>query len=117
MHISSPPSSANGPVNSIAQARSHGGELRISRRAPMESYARRTSTFSCSSPGPNETSDDGTLRHEDTWEEKLITVQERKRYLADLIANRKRLKDGDDGRRQLLVSSISMAGQFSMSIS
>lgn len=38
-----------------------------------------------------------------TWEEKIVTVQERKRNLADMIMDGRRLKVGDDGRKQLLV--------------
>jgi hypothetical protein len=38
-----------------------------------------------------------------TWEEKIVTVQERKRTLADMIMEGRRLKSGDDGRKQLLV--------------
>ena len=38
-----------------------------------------------------------------TWEEKIVTVQERKRTLADMIMEGRRLKNGDDGRKQLLV--------------
>lgn len=40
-----------------------------------------------------------------TWEEKVIEVQKRKKTLADLIVDRVRLKDGDAGRKQLLVRS------------
>lgn len=39
----------------------------------------------------------------DTWEEKIVTVQERKRDLADMIMDGRELKSGDDGRKQLLV--------------
>ncbi len=37
-----------------------------------------------------------------TWEEKIVAVQERKRTLADLIIDRGRLKGGDDGKRTLM---------------
>lgn len=41
-----------------------------------------------------------------TWEEKIMTVQERKRTLADMIMEGRRLKSGDDGRKQLMVRVI-----------
>ena len=41
-----------------------------------------------------------------TWEEKIVTVQERKRTLADMIIEGRRLKSGDDGRKQLMVCVI-----------
>jgi SNF2 family DNA or RNA helicase len=41
-----------------------------------------------------------------TWEEKIVTAQERKRTLADMIMEGSRLKSGDDGRNQLLVCRI-----------
>jgi SNF2 family DNA or RNA helicase len=38
-----------------------------------------------------------------TWEEKIMEVQKRKKTLADLIVDGARLKEGDAGRKQLLV--------------
>jgi len=40
---------------------------------------------------------------QNTWEEKIVEVQKRKKTLADLIVDRVRLKDGDAGKKQLLV--------------
>ena len=40
---------------------------------------------------------------QNTWEERIVEVQKRKKTLADLIVDRVRLKDGDAGRKQLLV--------------
>jgi SNF2 family DNA or RNA helicase len=42
-----------------------------------------------------------------TWEERIITAQERKRFLADLITNRKPLRGGEHGKRQLMVREFS----------
>lgn len=42
-----------------------------------------------------------------TWEERIITAQERKRFLADLITNRKPLQGGEHGKRQLMVRESS----------
>jgi SWI/SNF-related matrix-associated actin-dependent regulator of chromatin subfamily A3 len=36
-----------------------------------------------------------------TWEQNIRVLQERKRSLADLIVDRRNLKDGDDGKKQL----------------
>lgn len=41
------------------------------------------------------------MRH--TWEEKIVEVQKRKRTLADLVINGTRLKDGEAGKKQMLV--------------
>ena len=41
---------------------------------------------------------------ENTWEQKVITKQERKRALADLVLGKRRLKEGNDGKKQLWVS-------------
>lgn len=40
-----------------------------------------------------------------TFEEKIMTGQERKRTLANMIMEGKRLDGGDNGRKQLLVCS------------
>jgi SWI/SNF-related matrix-associated actin-dependent regulator of chromatin subfamily A3 len=42
---------------------------------------------------------------EGTWEEKIVEAQKRKRFLADLIMGRARLRGGDHGRRQLMVNA------------
>jgi SWI/SNF-related matrix-associated actin-dependent regulator of chromatin subfamily A3 len=44
-----------------------------------------------------------------TWEEKVITAQERKKFLADLITNRKPLKGGEHGKRQLMVRKFTQS--------
>lgn len=41
-----------------------------------------------------------------TWEEKVVTSQERKRTLASMIMEGRRLDSGNDGRKQLLVCFI-----------
>lgn len=37
----------------------------------------------------------------ETWEEKIVGLQERKRSLADLIVDRRGLKDGENGKKEL----------------
>jgi SNF2 family DNA or RNA helicase len=39
-----------------------------------------------------------------TFEQKIVEKQERKRVLADLVLGRNKLKEGDAGKKQLLVS-------------
>lgn len=51
----------------------------------------------------------------DTWEEKIVTVQERKRDLADMIMDGRRLKSGDDGRKQVLVCPCPYPRQLTLS--
>lgn len=41
------------------------------------------------------------MRH--TWEERIVAVQKLKRTLADLVVNGARLKEGDAGKKQMLV--------------
>lgn len=40
-----------------------------------------------------------------TFEQKIVERQVRKRVLADLVLGRKTLKEGDDGKRQLMVGN------------
>ena len=51
---------------------------------------------------------------QNTWEERIVEVQKRKKTLADLIVDRVRLKDGDAGRKQLLVCFASTKFQHFM---
>ena len=39
----------------------------------------------------------------DTFEQKILERQTRKRALADLVLGRQKLKEGDDGKKQLMV--------------
>lgn len=41
-----------------------------------------------------------------TFEQKIVEWQVRKRVLADLVRGRKTLKEGDDGKRQLMVGNL-----------
>lgn len=41
-----------------------------------------------------------------TFEQKIVERQVRKRVLADLVLGRKTLKEGDDGKRQLMVGNL-----------
>ncbi|KAL9113799.1 MAG: hypothetical protein Q9227_002245 [Pyrenula ochraceoflavens] len=43
----------------------------------------------------------------DTWEQRMITKQERKRMLADLVLSRSHIREGSNGTKQLWVSPIS----------
>lgn len=38
----------------------------------------------------------------DTWEEKIVTLQDRKRLLAKLIVDGGKVGNGDDGKKRLL---------------
>lgn len=38
----------------------------------------------------------------DTWEEKIVTLQDRKRLLAELIVDGEEVGMGNDGKRRLL---------------
>ena len=46
-----------------------------------------------------------------TFEQRILERQERKRVLADLVLGRNKLKEGDDGKKQLMVRHILLLSQ------
>ncbi len=45
-----------------------------------------------------------------TWEERILDVQRRKRNLADLVVDKVKLQAGDAGKRQLMVCRSRLDG-------